>query len=156
MAARKRSTRKQAAFVGNSKAAKLAVSRAMGASKALAVFALTIMLVSLQHLATGFTVFTGNHIAEGIILALAVDGGLIVAEMALAFFGPFLPAARPLSWAIIGMVTPLSMFMNYHGFAHAGQSPTLALILGIGLPLLIVTFAKLASTLYIAAANRTA
>lgn len=152
----RRKARKQAAFIGSSKAAKLAVTRAFRFAKAMTVFALTIMLVSLQHLANGYTAHTGNHWVEGYILALATDGGLIGAELMLALFGPFLPQIRPLAWGIIAMVTPLSMYMNWHGFSQAGESPIMALILGIGLPLLILLLAKSATTTYIAAANKTA
>ena len=156
MAARKRNTKKQAVFIGNSKAAKLAVARAFKVSKWFAGFGITIMLVSLEHLATGFADYTGVYWLAAWILALATDGGLIGAELVLAFFGPFLPDVRRYAWGIIAMVTPLSMFMNWHGFAHAGLSETMAVVLGIGLPLLILLCSKVASTLYIAAANKTA
>lgn len=131
-------------------------ARANLAVKALAAFSLTMLGVSIEHLAHGLADYTGTATWSAWSLALATDGGLIAAELSLILFGSVLPEVRRYAWGIIAIVLPLSMFMNWHGFAADGKSENMAIVLGTIVPLLLWLTAKLAGTLWIAANRNTA
>lgn len=114
-----------------------------------------ILGVSVEHLAHGFSSLTGTPIYSAWALALAVDAGLIVAELSLIFFATALPEIRKYAWGIVAMVIPMSMFLNYHGFRGDGKSDLIAAVFGIWVPLTLWLCAKLGGTLWIAA-NRNA
>lgn len=129
--------------------------RANVAVRFLAAFSLTMLGVSIEHLAHGLADYTGTAVWSAWSLALATDGGLIAAELSLIMFGSILKEVRQYAWGIIAIVLPLSMFMNWHGFAAGGKSEAMAIVLGIAVPLLLWLTAKLAGTLWIAANRNT-
>jgi len=114
-----------------------------------------ILGVSVEHLAHGFSTMTGTGVYSGWALALAVDAGLVVAELSLILFGAVLPEIRRYAHGIVLMVLPMSMFLNYHGFRGENTDDLLAATFGVWVPVTLWLCAKLGGTLWIAANRNT-
>jgi len=126
-------------------------ARANKGVKVVIAVACVILGVSVEHLAHGFATMTGTSIYSAWALALAVDAGLVVAELSLIMFGAVLPEIRRYAHGIVALVLPMSMFLNFQGFRGDGKSDLIAAVFGIWVPVLLWCCAKMGGTLWIAA-----
>jgi hypothetical protein len=122
---------------------------------AAAVLAVAIILLglSLSHLAAGIALVTGAGPSDGWLMAVGIDLGFIVLELAV-LAAPADKRAAVLRYAAPAIAGTLAVSAAMNGFAFAAHADGLliypAAALGLTIPALIYALVKVAAVLWIA------
>jgi hypothetical protein len=121
--------------------------------------ALALIVISLEHLATGISMIFGQAFWIGVLAAIAIDTGMIASEVVLITMGKKLResaayATRYVYGTVIAsmLLNSMAFYANAEGVFHQG----LAILAGCSLPLGIWTLTRVAGGVWLAANNRKA
>jgi hypothetical protein len=127
------------------------------AAAAVMATALALLCLSLTHLASGVSILTGSDAWSGWAMAVGVDAGFIVLEIAM------LVASEPVRaevtrWANPAIIGTLMTSAAMNGFAFGSHSTGWmlwpAIGLGVAIPLMVLALVKVGSTLFFAKEHR--
>lgn len=102
-----------------------------------AAVVITILAVSLDHLASGITYVTGGEIWAGWAMAVAIDLGMIIAEVTTITLGRLVPSSARYASRYVGATIVISAALNVLGFWPSEPDRigmALAVVLGCGIP----------------------
>lgn len=117
----------------------------------------TLLAVSLEHLATGIATITHSPVWQGWAMAIAIDVGMVAAEVASITLGTVIPASVIWSHRYVIAVIVASMVLNVMAFwVPNGDmlSQGLAISLGIMIPAAVYSLTRLAGGIWLAANRR--
>jgi hypothetical protein len=109
-----------------------------------------LLVLSLQHLAVGVQAITGCGWTEALLLAVGIDLGLVVTEMAAIVASPAVARSiRLYVWAMISSTLALSAGLNAWAFAQhaAGLMVYASCAFGFFVPLMVFGLSKVAIAL---------
>lgn len=120
---------------------------------------LALMGISLEHLATGIAGIFGQAIWIGFAAALAIDTGMIAAELVTITMGSKLRETAVYAERYVYGTVLASMLLNSMAFYANAEGPfhqALAVMFGIALPIGIWTLTRAAGGAWLAANTRKA
>jgi hypothetical protein len=124
------------------------------APKWVAVGAVTVggllLVLSLQHLAHGIVAITGTSMTEALLLAIGIDAGLVVTELAAIVAAPAAAKAiRFYVWSMLSSTLALSAGLNAWAFAQhsEGLMTYASCAFGFFVPLMVFGLSKVAIAL---------
>jgi len=112
---------------------------------------LTILAVSLEHLATGISAITHAPTWAGWALAIAIDVGMIAAEVSAIALGTVVPTAIAFAHRYVVATIGVSMILNVMAFWTPDGSlfqKGMAILLGVAIPAGVWTLTRTAGQIW--------
>ena len=125
----------------------------------IAIVNVALMAISLEHLATGIALIFGQAFWIGLLAAVAIDTGMIAAEMVSITMGSKLRETAVFAQRYVYGTVLASMLLNSMAFyanADGMFHQALAIMFGCALPLGIWTLTRCAGGAWLAANSRKA